>query len=91
MSEQDTPCLLVLRKLKAAIDQRMTGEGVQSVGHKGRTMEYANLNVSDMVKYYMQLWKQCPAAQAELPEMQTLESTTGTRGRPAIFMGRRFV
>ncbi len=91
MSEQDPPCLVMLRKLKAAIDQRMTGEGVQSVGHKGRTMEYANLNVGDMVKYYIQLWKQCPAAQAELPEMQPLDATTGTRGRPPIFMGRGYV
>jgi hypothetical protein len=84
---EPTPCLLVLRKLKEAIDARMTGTGVQSVGHKGRTLEYATMNVGEMMKYYMQLWRQCPAAQAELPELQPLDGPTGTRGRPAIFVG----
>lgn len=88
---ETTPCIDILRKLKEAIDTRMMGEGLHSVGHKGRTMAYANMNVSDMVKYYIQLWKQCPAAQAELPELLPLDATTGTRGRPAIFMGRGYV
>lgn len=88
---EPTPCLLVLQKLKEAIDARMTGEGVQSVGHKGRSLEYANMSVSDMVKYYIQLWRQCPAAQAVLPELQQLDAPTGTRGRPAVFLGRGFV
>jgi hypothetical protein len=86
MSEP-SPCLVTLRKLKAAIDARMSGEGVQSVGHKGRSMEYANMNVGDMIKYYAQLWKQCPQAQAELPELQPLDAPTARRGRPAIFVG----
>jgi hypothetical protein len=80
-------CLETLRELKTAIDARMTGKQVQSVGHKGRNLAYSEMNVSDMIAYYRQLWRQCPEAQEELPELQPLDAPTGTRGRPAMGFG----
>ena len=75
------PCLVTLRELKAAIDARMLGRQVQSVGHKGRSMEYAETSLSDMISYYNQLWRQCPDAQAELPELKPLDQPSYARGR----------
>lgn len=77
------PCLLTLRELKTAIDARMLGRQVQSVGHKGRTMAYADTSLSDMIAYYNQLWRQCPDAQAEMPELKPLDQPSYARG-PAM-------
>lgn len=84
-------CLETLRDLKAAIDARLLGRQVQSVDHKGRSISYSEMSVSDMITYYRQLWLQCPEAQAELPELKPLDAPPGARGRPARFLGRRWV
>lgn len=91
MTDVVPPCLAELRTLKAAIDAKMTGRQVQTVGHGGRNVGYSEMRVDYMVAYYRQLWAQCPAAQAELPELQALDQPVGTRGRPAVFLGRGHV
>ncbi len=91
MPDEVPECLATLRELKAVIDARMLGRQVQSVGHKGRQMAYAETPVKDLIAYYRQLWAQCPAAQAELPELKPLDAAVGTRGKPAVFVGRGHV
>lgn len=84
----DAPCLARLRELYAKINARIDGGQVQSVGHKGRNLAYSETSVADMIKFYNQLWRQCPEAQAELPELKPLDTPAVTRGRPAVFVGR---
>lgn len=87
----DTPCVAYLRKLQAAIEERTLGELATSVGHKGRTVQFAEVSVEKMINIYRQRWAACPdAAAAGLPEMQPLDGPVGARA-PARFMGRGYV
>jgi len=87
MRMAEPECLVRLRELKAKIDQRIDGGQVTSVGHRGRSLQYSETSVNDMIRYYNQLWQQCPAAQAELPQLVPLDQHVATRGRPAVFVG----
>ncbi len=87
----DSPCLAKCRELYEAITARTLGQQVQSVGHKGRQVGYSDTSLGDMIALYRQLWAQCPDAQAELPTLKPLEQPTGTRGRPAQFLGKGHV
>ena len=58
---------------------------------KGRQVGYSDTSLSDMISLYRQLWAQCPSAQAELPALKPLDQPTGTRGRPAQFLGKGHV
>lgn len=88
----DPPCLVELRALKASIDEAMNSGQVQSIGRKDRNVAYVPVNVNDRIRYYNQLWKQCPAAQEELPQLTPLDGPQGgTRGRPARYVGRSHV
>lgn len=92
MSQTDTPCVAFLRKLLAAIEERSLGEQATSVGHKGRSMQYAELSLEQMVNFYRQRYAICPdVADTDLPELQALNGPVGRRGRPAQFLGRGHV
>lgn len=93
MPDPVSPCHALARKLKAAIDARMLGRLPQSVGHKGRQMAYAETSTKDLIAYYNQIRNSCPDALAdpELIELKQLDQPTGTRGRPAVRLGRPFV
>lgn len=84
----DSPCLANVRALYDAIMAKSTGRQVQSMGHRGRDMSYSEMDVKDMISLYRQLWQQCPDAQVQLPDLKPLDAVTGTRGRPAQFLGR---
>lgn len=79
--------------LKAAIDARMSGKQVTSVGHKGRNLEYAEAPIRELISYYNQCRRACADAMAdpELIEINPLDLPFGTRGRPARFAGRGHV
>lgn len=87
----DAPCLVELRALKAVIDARVRGEQVSSAGHKGRSITHSEVSLDSQIAYYRQLWRACPDAAAELPDLQPLDSLGGTRGRAARFTGRSVV
>lgn len=91
MTEPTPPCLVELRALKARIDARIAGTAVQSYGNKGRNLGFAEVSVDSMIAYYRQLWAQCEAAQAELPNLQPLDQPVGTRGAPGRRYGRHWV
>jgi hypothetical protein len=85
-----SPCHQLARDLKTTIDARMKGEQVQSVGHKGRQLEYADMPIAQLISYYNQIRNSCPDAKAdpELIAINPLDQPTGTRGRPAVRPGR---
>lgn len=85
-----SPCHQLARDLKATIDTRLTGKQVQSLGHKGRNLEYASATLSELIAYYNQVRKGCPDALAdpELIAIAPLDQPTGTRGRPGTRPGR---
>lgn len=88
-----SPCHQLVKDLKATIDARMTGKQVSSVGHRGRSLEYAETPLKELIAYYNQVRNGCADALAdpELIEVRPLDQQFGTRGRPAQFMGRRNV
>ncbi len=73
-------CLDDCRELYTAIKARSMGKAVQSSGHKDRSASFANADLGQMIKLYIQLRAQCPAALAELPALTELEASTATRG-----------
>lgn len=83
----DSPCLARCRSLHDAIVAKMSGKSVHGAGAKGRSVTYAEADVNDMIKLYQQLWRACPDAQAELPELKPLDQPVATRGRPAVLVG----
>lgn len=87
------PCHQLAKDLKAAIDDRILGRNVQSAGHKGRSVAYAERSTNELIAYYNQIRKSCPDAlgDAELIELKPLDQPTVTRGRPAVRMGRSWV
>ncbi len=87
----EPPCLLTARRLHDAIIARTLGEQVQSVGHRGRQVAYAEMSLKDMIVMYRQVWAACPAARLELPDLQPLDQPVVTRGRPAHFVGKGYV
>ncbi len=88
-----SPCYLLCKDLKASIDERLTGKQVQSVGHKTKTLEYRDVPLKELIAYYNQVRNSCTEAQAdpELIAIAPLDQPFGTRGRPAAFVGRRYV
>lgn len=85
-----SPCHALARKLKATIDARLTGGQVQSLGHKGRNLEYADVPLKELIAYYNQVRNGCPDALAdpELIAISPLDLPTGPRGRPGVRLGR---
>ncbi len=88
-----TPCHQLARDLKAAIDARMLGKQVQSVGHKGRSLSYSDQPLPALIAYYNQIRQSCADAMSdpELIEVRPLDQPTTRRGRPARFTGRGYV
>lgn len=84
------PCHQLARDLKAAIDARMLGRQVASVGHKGRTLAYADQPLPSLIAYYNQVRQSCADALADpdLIAIAPLDQPTTTRGAPARFLGR---
>lgn len=91
MSETPSPCLVKCRELAAAVEARILGKQVQSVGHKSRNLSYADVSTEDLIAYYRQHWLACPDAQKELVEPKSLKTQTVTRGRPISYKGRSHV
>lgn len=88
MSEE-SPCLQFLRKMLAAIEERSLGEQTSSVSHKGRSVQFSDISLDQMVRLYRQRLYSCPEAQAAgLPDLKDLNAPVGKRGRPARFIGR---
>lgn len=87
------PCHQLARDLKAAIDARLTGRQVQSSGFKGRSVAFAEVPIKELIAYYNQVRNSCADALAdtELIEIKPLDQPTGTRGAPAIRLGRSWV
>ncbi len=87
------PCHQLVKDLKAAIDARMLGKQVQSLGHKGRNLSYAEQPLKELIAYYNQMRQGCPDALAdpELAAIAPLDQPTTTRGAPARFLGRSWV
>jgi len=87
------PCHQLVKDLKAAIDARMLGKQVQSLGHKGRNLSYAEQPLKELIAYYNQMRQGCPGALAdpELAAIAPLDQPTTTRGAPARFLGRSWV
>lgn len=86
-------CYELCKKLKASIDARLTGTQVQSVGHKTKMLEYRDVPLKELIAYYNQVRNSCAEALAdpELIAIAPLDQPTGTRGRPARFVGRGYV
>lgn len=85
-----SPCHQLARELKATIDARLTGRQVQSIGHKGRNLEYMQTPIKELIAYYNQVRSSCPDALADpdLIAIAPLDQPTGTRGRPGVRAGR---
>lgn len=81
-------CLDDCRELYTAIKARTLGKAVQSSGHKDRSASFANADLGQMIKVYIQLRAGCAAAQADpdLPVLTELEASTATRGVMRIRM-----
>lgn len=88
-----SPCYDLAKKLKAAIDERMLGEQVQSIGQRGRTVAYADVPLDKLIAYYNQTRNACPEALEDtaLIAIAPLDQPTTTRGGPARFAGRPWV
>lgn len=88
-----SPCHQLARDLKAAIDARLTGKQVQSAGHKGRSVAYAETPIKELIAYYNQVRAGCADALADpdLIAIAPLDQPTTTRGRPAVRLGRGWV
>lgn len=84
-----TPCHQLAKDLKAAIDARMLGTQAQSVGHKGRNVQFADVSLDKLIAYYRQTRFACPDAMADsdLHDVLPLDGPVGTRGAPMIFSG----
>jgi radical SAM superfamily enzyme with C-terminal helix-hairpin-helix motif len=77
-----------LRELYEAIKKATMGRQVQSVGHRGRQIAYAQANPDNMIKLYRQLRDACPrAAEFGLPDLKPSDVSTARRGPPARFVG----
>lgn len=85
-----SPCHQLVKDLKTAIDARMLGKQVSSLGHKGRSLAYAEQPLKELIAYYNQMRQGCPdaLADAELVAIAPLDQPTTTRGAPARFLGR---
>lgn len=89
----NSPCHQLALDLKAAIDARLLGKQVQSVGHKGRNVSYAEQPINSLIAYYNQVRQGCPDALADatLIAIAPLNQPTTTRGAPARFLGKAWV
>jgi hypothetical protein len=88
-----SPCHKLARDLKAAIDARMRGEQVTQIGHRGRNMSFAEVNLNQLISYYNQTRAGCPDALAdpELIAIAPVDQPFVTRGRPAVYLGKSTV
>lgn len=76
-----------LEALYRAIIAKSTGRQVSQAGHKDKQTSFANASLSEMLKLYRQLWTK----ESGLPDLNELEVSTATRGRPIrhVFGGYR--
>jgi hypothetical protein len=66
-----------LEQLYSAIMDRVKGQQVTAVGHKGRNVAYDSVSLADMVKMYRMLWTR----ESGLPELPVdLEANVASRG-----------
>lgn len=88
----DSPCYTLAKELKAAIDARLAGRQVNSAAHKGRSVQYSQTPIKELIAYYNQVRASCQAALADpdLIYIAPLDQPAGTRGRPAVFSGRSY-
>lgn len=85
-----SPCHQRAKDLFDAIQARALGTQAQSVGHKGRNVQFSEMSTNHLISLYNQSRNLCADALADpdLIPLSPLDAPGTTRGRPLGYAAR---